>query len=89
MFGPLRYQMFEEWYSVDLETNYANSRNQPNGHFRHAQRAGVTLADGHAGLERAVPGSYDKRLQNLFIGQLRPEILTPLELKSGYVQSVY
>lgn len=69
--------MFEEWYYVDLETNYANPRNQPNGHFRHAQRAGVTFADGHVGLERAVPGSYDQRLPNLYIGQLRPEILAP------------
>lgn len=69
--------MFEEWYYVDLETNYANPNNEPNGHFRHAQRAGVTLADGHVDLEKAVPGSYDKRLPNLFIGQLRPEILTP------------
>ena len=67
--------MFEEWYYVDLETNYANPNNQPNGHFRHAQRANVTFADGHVGLEQAVPGSYDQRLPNLFIGQLRPEIL--------------
>jgi prepilin-type processing-associated H-X9-DG protein len=68
--------MFEEWYYLDLETNYANFNNQPNGHFRHAQRAGVTFADGHVGAEQAVPGSYDKRLPNQFIGQLRPEILT-------------
>jgi hypothetical protein len=27
-------------------------------------------------LEKPVPGSYDKRLPNQFIGQLRPEILT-------------
>jgi prepilin-type N-terminal cleavage/methylation domain-containing protein/prepilin-type processing-associated H-X9-DG protein len=67
--------MFEEWYYVDLETNYANFNNQPNGHFRHAQRADVTFADGHVSLEQAVPGSYDKRLPNQFIGQLRPEII--------------
>ena len=69
--------MFEEWYYVDLETNYANPYNQPNGHFRHAQRAAVTFADGHVDLEKAVPGSYDKRLPGLYIGQLRPEILVP------------
>jgi hypothetical protein len=26
-------------------------------------------------LEKAVPGSFDKRLSNQFVGQLRPEIL--------------
>ena len=67
--------MFEEWYYLDLETNYANPNNQPNGHFRHAQKANVTFADGHVGLEKPVPGSFDKRLPNQFIGQLRPEIL--------------
>jgi len=69
--------MFEEWYYVDLETNYANPNNEPNGHFRHAQRANVTFADGHVALEQAVPGSYDQRLPSQCIGQLRPEILIP------------
>jgi prepilin-type N-terminal cleavage/methylation domain-containing protein/prepilin-type processing-associated H-X9-DG protein len=69
--------MFEEWYYENLATNYANSNNQPNGHFRHAQRAGVTFTDGHVGLEQAVPGSYDQRLPKLCIGQLRPELLLP------------
>jgi prepilin-type N-terminal cleavage/methylation domain-containing protein/prepilin-type processing-associated H-X9-DG protein len=67
--------MFEEWYYLTVQTNYANFNNQPNGHFRHAQRANVTFADGHVGLEKAAPGSFDKRLPNQFIGQLRPEIL--------------
>ena len=67
--------MFEEWYYLDLETNYANPNNQPNGHFRHAQRAAVALADGHVDLEKAVPGSYDRRLPAQRIGQLRPELL--------------
>ena len=67
--------MFEEWYYEDLETNYTNPNNEPNGHFRHGQRANVTFADGHVGLEQAVAGSYDPRLPNQFIGQLRPEIL--------------
>jgi len=67
--------MFEEFYYVDLETNYSNFNNQPNGHFRHSQKANVTFADGHVDLEKPVPGSFDKRLRNQFIGQLRPEIL--------------
>ncbi len=68
--------MFEEFYYVDQETNYSDPNNQPNGHFRHSQKANVTFADGHVGLENPVPGSYDKRLPSQFIGQLRPEILT-------------
>jgi prepilin-type processing-associated H-X9-DG protein/prepilin-type N-terminal cleavage/methylation domain-containing protein len=68
--------MFEEWYYLDLETNYSNPNNGPNGHFRHSQKANVTFADGHVDLEKPVPGSFDKRLPNQFIGQLRPEILT-------------
>jgi prepilin-type N-terminal cleavage/methylation domain-containing protein/prepilin-type processing-associated H-X9-DG protein len=68
--------MFEEFYNVDLETNYANPNNTPNGHFRHAQKANVTFADGHVGLEKPVAGSLDQRLPAQCIGQLRPEILT-------------
>jgi prepilin-type N-terminal cleavage/methylation domain-containing protein/prepilin-type processing-associated H-X9-DG protein len=67
--------MFEEFYNVDLETNFANPNNTPNGHFRHAQTANVTFADGHVNLEKPVAGSVDQRLPNQFIGQLRPEIL--------------
>jgi prepilin-type processing-associated H-X9-DG protein/prepilin-type N-terminal cleavage/methylation domain-containing protein len=67
--------MFEEWYYLDLETNYSNFNNQPNGHFRHSQRANVAFCDGHVGMETMVPDSLDKRLPNQFIGQLRPEIL--------------
>jgi hypothetical protein len=37
----------------------------------------VAFADGHVDLEKAVAGSFDSRLPNQFIGQLRPEILTP------------
>jgi prepilin-type processing-associated H-X9-DG protein len=68
--------MFEEFYYLDLETNYSNFNNQPNGHFRHSQKANVIFADGHVALEKAVAGSFDKRLPNQFIGQLCPEILT-------------
>ncbi len=74
---PFATSYFQEWYYVDLETNYSSFNNQPNGHFRHAQTANVTFADGHVGLEKAVAGSYDKRLPNQFIGQLRAEILSP------------
>lgn len=68
--------MFEEFYYVDLQTNYANANNSPNGHFRHRQKANVTFVDGHVDAERAVPGSCDKRLPGQSIGQLRPEILS-------------
>ena len=61
--------MFEEWYYTDQTASY------PNGHFRHAQQANVTFADGHVGWEKPVDGSVDKRLPNLCIGRLRPEIL--------------
>jgi prepilin-type N-terminal cleavage/methylation domain-containing protein/prepilin-type processing-associated H-X9-DG protein len=63
--------MFEENYYVDTNLAY------PNAHFRHSQKANVTFADGHVDLEKPVAGSFDKRLPNQFIGQLRPEILTP------------
>jgi prepilin-type N-terminal cleavage/methylation domain-containing protein/prepilin-type processing-associated H-X9-DG protein len=68
--------MFEEFYYLDLETNYANPNNTPNGHFRHAQKANVAFADGHADMEKPVAGSIDARLPNQWLGQLRPEILT-------------
>jgi prepilin-type N-terminal cleavage/methylation domain-containing protein/prepilin-type processing-associated H-X9-DG protein len=74
--ASVSHPMFEEWYYLDLATNYANLNNMPNGHFRHAQKAIVTFADGHVDLEKPVSGSYDKRLPNQCIGQLRPEILT-------------
>jgi prepilin-type N-terminal cleavage/methylation domain-containing protein/prepilin-type processing-associated H-X9-DG protein len=67
--------MFEEFYYLDVETNYSRFNNQPNGHFRHLGKANVTFADGHVDLEKPAPGSFDKRLPNQFIGQLRPEIL--------------
>jgi len=67
--------LLEEFYYIDLETNYASANNYPNGHFRHAQRANVTFADGHVALEAMVLGSLDTKLPNQFVGQLRPEIL--------------
>jgi prepilin-type N-terminal cleavage/methylation domain-containing protein/prepilin-type processing-associated H-X9-DG protein len=68
--------MLEEWYYLDVDTNFSSGSYYPNGHFRHAQKANVTFADGHVDLENPVPSSFDKRLPNQFIGQLRPEILT-------------
>lgn len=67
--------MFEEWYYLDLQTNYARFNNQPNGQFRHDQQANVTFADGHVDAVKPVPGSYDQRLPGERIGQLPPEIL--------------
>jgi prepilin-type N-terminal cleavage/methylation domain-containing protein/prepilin-type processing-associated H-X9-DG protein len=68
--------MIEEWYYLDLETNYASANNYPNGHFRHSQRANVAFCDSHVGVERFVPGSIDPQLPSQLVGQLRPEILT-------------
>lgn len=67
--------MVEEWYYVDVNTNYGSPFNYPNGHFRHAQRANVMFCDGHAGLENFAPGSIDPKLPSQWVGQLRPEIL--------------
>ena len=67
--------MLEEWYYLDLETNYSSANNYPNGHFRHSQKVNVAFCDGHVAMEKPVAGSFDKRLPNQFIGQLRPEIL--------------
>ena len=63
--------MFEEWYYIDESTSY------PNGHFRHGQKANVSFADGHVGIEKPVAGSVDQRLPRQSIGRLRQEILFP------------
>ena len=68
--------LVEEWYYLDVDTNFASGNYYPNGHFRHSQRANVAFCDGHVDLEKPVAGSIDQRLPNQFIGQLRPEILT-------------
>jgi prepilin-type N-terminal cleavage/methylation domain-containing protein/prepilin-type processing-associated H-X9-DG protein len=61
--------MLEEWYYLDLSTT------QPNGHFRHAQRANAVFLDGHVGLEKPVVGSLDTRLPAENVGRFRAEIL--------------
>lgn len=58
--------MFEEWYYFD---------SSPNVHFRHAQKANVTFADGHVDLEKPVDGSIDQHLPAQNIGRLRTEIM--------------
>jgi len=68
--------LLKEWYYLDLQTNYASANNYPNAHFRHSQKANVTFADGHVGMESMVAGSLDRHLPNQNVGQLRPEILT-------------
>lgn len=70
-----RNPMFEEFYYLDLQTNYANPNNTPNGHFRHNQTANVAFADGRVDRQKPVAGSLDQRLPAQCIGQLRPEIL--------------
>lgn len=62
--------MLEEWYYVD------NSTQQPNGHFRHSQKANAVFLDGHVAGEAAVPGSFDPRLPQQYVGRLRAEILS-------------
>jgi prepilin-type N-terminal cleavage/methylation domain-containing protein/prepilin-type processing-associated H-X9-DG protein len=68
--------LLEEWYYLDVDTNFSSANYYPNGHFRHSQRANVTFCDGHVGMETMLSGSLDKKLPNQFVGQLRPEILT-------------
>jgi prepilin-type N-terminal cleavage/methylation domain-containing protein/prepilin-type processing-associated H-X9-DG protein len=67
--------MLEEWYYVNINTNYSSPNNYPNGHFRHSQKANVIFCDGHVGVEKSEPGSIDPKLPGQFVGQLRPEIL--------------
>jgi prepilin-type N-terminal cleavage/methylation domain-containing protein/prepilin-type processing-associated H-X9-DG protein len=62
--------MLEEWYYID-ESIY-----QPNGHFRHTQKAEVLFCDGHIAAERFMTGSLDSRMPEQFVGRLRPEILS-------------
>ena len=61
--------MLEEWYYIDTSTN------QPNGHFRHRNKALTLFCDGHVAPESYVPGSIDLRLPAQKVARLRPEIL--------------
>ena len=67
--------MLEEWYYLDSATNFASGNYYAHGHFRHAERANVTFADGHVAAEKMLEGSRDRRLPPQNLGQLRTEIL--------------
>jgi prepilin-type processing-associated H-X9-DG protein/prepilin-type N-terminal cleavage/methylation domain-containing protein len=67
--------MLEEWYYLDAATNFSSASYYAHGHFRHAERANVTFADGHVAAEKMVDGSRDRRLPMQNLGQLRVEIL--------------
>ena len=68
--------MMEEWYYLDAATNFSSTSYYAHGHFRHAERANVTFADGHVAAEKMMDGSRDRRLPAQNLGQLRTEILT-------------
>jgi prepilin-type N-terminal cleavage/methylation domain-containing protein/prepilin-type processing-associated H-X9-DG protein len=63
--------MFEEWYYINDDPA------QPNGQFRHDQRANAVFCDGHTARQAMVPGTLDQRLPNQEIGWLAAAILTP------------
>ena len=67
--------MMEEWYYLEAATNFSSAGYYAHGHFRHAERANVTFADGHVAAEKMVEGSRDRRLPMQNLGQLRVEIL--------------
>jgi prepilin-type processing-associated H-X9-DG protein len=56
--------MFEEWYYINQDPS------EPNGQFRHDQRANAVFCDGHVEREAMVPGTLDQRLPNQLIGWL-------------------
>ncbi len=68
--------MIEEWYYLDAATNFSSAGYYGHGHFRHAERANVTFADGHVAAEKMMEGSRDRRLPQQNLGQFRTEILT-------------
>jgi prepilin-type N-terminal cleavage/methylation domain-containing protein/prepilin-type processing-associated H-X9-DG protein len=68
--------MLEEWYYLDVETNFSSPTYYPHGHFRHSQKANVLFCDGHVGMENYLAGSIDKKMPSQYVGQLRPEILS-------------
>ncbi len=63
--------MFEEWYYVNDDPT------EPNGQFRHDQRANAVFCDGHVAREAMAPGTLDQRLPSQQIGWLPAAILTP------------
>jgi prepilin-type processing-associated H-X9-DG protein len=70
--------LLEEFYYLDIETNYSSPNNYTHGHFRHNQTANAVFADGHVDLEKPMRGSIDPRLPGAAVGQLDPAILNNL-----------
>jgi prepilin-type N-terminal cleavage/methylation domain-containing protein/prepilin-type processing-associated H-X9-DG protein len=69
--ASIEHPMFEEWYYINDDPS------QPNGQFRHEQRANAVFCDGHTERAAMVPGTLDPRLPAQCIGWLAPAILTP------------
>ena len=63
--------MFEEWYYINQDAS------EPNGQFRHDQRANAVFCDGHLERQAMVAGTLDPRLPTQWIGWLSAAILTP------------
>jgi prepilin-type N-terminal cleavage/methylation domain-containing protein len=63
--------MLEEFYYFDTNSVSATV------HFRHHARAQAAFADGHVGIERADPGSEDRRVAGQLCGRLRSEVVMP------------
>ncbi len=63
--------MFEEWYYINDDVS------EPNGQFRHDQRANAVFCDGHTAREDMVQGTLDQRLPRQQIGWLPAAILKP------------
>jgi prepilin-type N-terminal cleavage/methylation domain-containing protein/prepilin-type processing-associated H-X9-DG protein len=61
--------MFEEWYYINDDPT------EPNGQFRHNQRANTVFCDGHVAAEIMVTGTLDQRLPDQRIGWLPAAIL--------------
>jgi prepilin-type N-terminal cleavage/methylation domain-containing protein/prepilin-type processing-associated H-X9-DG protein len=68
--ASVNHPMFEEWYYIN------NDPTEPNGQFRHEQRANAVFCDGHVAPEIMVPGTLDQRLPDQHIGWLPAAILT-------------
>jgi prepilin-type N-terminal cleavage/methylation domain-containing protein/prepilin-type processing-associated H-X9-DG protein len=64
--------MFEEWYYINQDAS------EPNGQFRHNERANAVFCDGHVERQAMVPGTLDQRLPAQLIGWLSQTILQPL-----------
>jgi prepilin-type N-terminal cleavage/methylation domain-containing protein/prepilin-type processing-associated H-X9-DG protein len=69
--ASVKHPMFEEWYYINDDPT------EPNGQFRHDQRANAVFCDGHTMRQAMVPGTLDPRLPSQLIGWLSKEILQP------------